>query len=231
MKPLLRILVFLMAVCGCSCAARTPDSRTAMISHEIRVGDAVYSFSVPPGESGDFPGQEVFDAFDLSSGDIPYRREGFTLMKKFWDYRNGRVGLNKDGTLAFQFRVRQFEHGFRFDKKNPQMLKNYLLDELSRTYGARNANHLSAGHDRLVVKIPIKIELVEFGKSMAFHYKLEGGTDFDAFVIPIAEGFFVQIQFNFIDNSVGRGMEWRRKAQVDADSIRSSMEIRPYGGS
>jgi hypothetical protein len=225
MKFIEKLVFFIAAMTCCSCAARAPESESAMIKHEIRVGDLVYSFRVPKNESRDFPAQKTFSAFDFSSGDVAHRREGFMLMEKFWDYKNYRLGLNKDGTLIFSFRARQFQNGFRFDKSNPRALEKYLLEELQNAYGPRNAKHLENDNERLIVSIPSSVESVDFGGRSAFHYKVDGGSDFEAFVIPVSDMFFVQIQFGFIDNSLGRGLEWRSKAQSDADSIRSSMSI------
>jgi hypothetical protein len=222
---LTKTILLSITVVSCCCAARPSKSGMAMIAHEIRVGSEIYRFSVPVGESKDFPLQKVFVAFDFPPNSDMYRRDGFSLMHKFWDYRNGAIGINKDGTLDFQFRVRQFDREFKYEQKKPDAIQKYLLDDLSRAYEKLNAGYLKNGHDQLVVKLPEKINLTELAGKTAFSYRLGGGSDFDAYIIPVSEKYFVQIQFNFIDNSLGRGMEWRKKAQADADMIRSSMRI------
>jgi hypothetical protein len=226
MKHLIKTILLCAALVGCCCAARPSIPGTRMIAHEIRVGGDVYSFDVPEGESKDFPRQEVFNAFEFSSDETPYKPGGYSMVEKFWDYKNGIVGFNQDGTMVFQFRVRQFSSGFVYEEDNIGAIKKYIFDELSSSYDKLNANYLRDGNSHMMIKIPENIEQIEFAGKDAFHYQLGGASDFDAYVIPLNEKYFLQIQFDFIDNNHGRGMEWRKKAQADADQIRASMKIR-----
>lgn len=226
MKLVVRICLLISCLSVSCCAAQSSKPDAAMISHEIRIGNDIYSFKVPAGESKDFPRQDVFNAFEFSSGEAAYKPGGYGLMKKFWDYKNGIVGFNQDGTMVFQFRVRQFIPGFVYEEDNIGAIKKYIFDELSNSYDKLNAKYLRDGNSHMMIKIPENIEQIKFSGKDAFHYQLGGASDFDAYVIPLNEKYFLQIQFDFIDNSHGRGMEWKKKAQADADQIRASMKIR-----
>lgn len=227
MRIFAALAVVTATIISCPSSARTHAAKSIMVTHELRVGNGTLVFSVPEGESADFPVQPVSVAYDFPSGGLALRPEGVTLVRKYWDYRGGDLGINKDGTLGFHVRVREFRRGFRYDPSSPQEVSEYLLDELSIAYGERNSRFARQGLDAKIVIIPKRVDMVELGERRAYSYRLEGAYDFDALIVPITDQYYVQIQFDYIDNSHGRPSGWRARAQSDADSIQSSIRFRP----
>lgn len=196
-----------------------------MINQKIRINNDIYSFFLPMKESDDFPRVRVFEAFDSPGESQAFGPGGAVLIEKFWDYKNKNIGINKDGTLKFLFRIRRFDGGFKYDSNNQDKVIRYLIDELHGAYDSVNGNHQKEGNDALVVKLPDAIRPVSFSGRDAFTYSLGGGIDADVFVVPISDEYFAQINFIFIDNSHGRGMNWKMQAKSDANKIIYSMKI------
>lgn len=96
-------MVLTVVLAGCatmSGAASLPKGDTKnWVTHRVDVGDQVVQFTIPPGESPDWPAFEIPKRIDLKDPDVFDRANaGSGLLRRFWDYRTSRIA-QVDGTL------------------------------------------------------------------------------------------------------------------------------------
>lgn len=94
------LAVVLMGCAAMSGAASLPTSDTKnWVTYRVEVGDQVVQFTIPPGESPDWPAFAIPKRIDLKNPDIFDRANtGPGLLRRFWDYRTSRIS-QADGTL------------------------------------------------------------------------------------------------------------------------------------
>ena len=102
---MIRCLGVLVAVTliGCatmSGAASLPSGDTrSWATYRVEVGDQVVQFTIPPGESPDWPAFVIPQRIDLErQGTFDRANVGPELLARFWDYRTSRFA-QVDGTL------------------------------------------------------------------------------------------------------------------------------------
>lgn len=97
------VTVLIVALEGCATTsgpASLPSGDTKnWVSYRVEVGDQVVQFTIPPGESPDWPAFAIPKRIDLENPGIFDRADaGPGLLRRFWDYRSGR-SARVDGTL------------------------------------------------------------------------------------------------------------------------------------
>ena len=92
-----------MLLAGCATVSLAGDLPSGDTKHwktyRVEVGDQVVQFTIPLGESSDWPVVEIPRRIDLGQPRVFNQTgEGPKLLARFWDYRASRFA-NVDGTL------------------------------------------------------------------------------------------------------------------------------------
>lgn len=188
----------------------TADTRTWK-TYRVQVDDQIVQFTVPPGESGDYPvfnipqrldlgGRGVFDEIGLG----PY------LLRRHWEYRSSRF-VHADGGLHANIGLRRSEHSLIGD----DALKTAVIE-----------NNLRFEETDGVVpeaqNVPIQFYPLTIGERswIRVRYRLSGYE----YVTPLDDRNYIEVSI-----SVGgfTRQDWRADAEAAANVILQSIRIFP----
>jgi hypothetical protein len=102
-----------------------------------------------------------------------------------------------------------------------------IRQELHNTYDSPNAELQRQGRLDRTVELPDEFKRVGIKDRIWLVYRL-GGTwkDSTAYVTPLTENTYLRAEVRFVDNTNRTDMKWRRDAQIVADQIFGSLEIK-----
>jgi len=104
------LLLMALLASGVGHAAGMPDGDTRKWkTYRVEVGTHVVQFTIPPGESRDFPPFEVPSRIDTArEGTFDQALKGPSLLNRAWDYRKSRFSV-VDGSLTAYIGLRRSE--------------------------------------------------------------------------------------------------------------------------
>jgi hypothetical protein len=187
-------------------------------SHEI-------SIQLPIAESADFPKIAIHRVVDTSKIAAWDSGNSILIADKYFDYRSGALGATA-GTLSVKVRLRKSPEEYALDLRNIENLQQLIAKQLHDSFdkldevAAKNASSTRA------VRLPKEFQQVITRGAVGFKYELGGAYDYVAYIFPISSSTYVQVQFNFIDNSHGKSSHWRKIAGQDMDAYAQSISIK-----
>jgi len=210
----LALLSCLMSV-GCAGIATsstrpTADTRTWK-TYRVQVDDQIVQFTVPPGESGDYPVFKIPQRLDLGGrGVFDDIGLGPDLLRRHWEYRSSRF-VHADGALHALIGFSRSEHPLVGD----DALKTAVIE-----------NNLRFEETDGVVpeaqNVPVQFYPLTIGERhwIRVRYRLSGLE----YVTPFDDR-------NYIEVSVRAGgftrQDWRADAEAAANAILQSIRILP----
>lgn len=208
----LALLSCLMSV-GCggvalSSTRPTADTRTWK-TYRVQVDDQIVQFTVPPGESKDFPFFAIPQKIDF--GDVfDDSGQGPALLTRYWDYRKSRF-VAADGTLSVGIDV-----SLAWQPLGDEESLRVAVAEAARRFDESNGRGPGL-QDRPVRYTPVVIG----GRSwLRVKYRLSG----DSYVTPLDDRHYLGV-------SISAGgftrQDWRADAEAAAHAILQSIRILP----
>jgi hypothetical protein len=210
------VVLVVFAVAGCQAvvvAAGRPSADTSgWKTYRVEVGAHVVQFTIPPGESREFPGFTIPTRVDLTSADaFDEALAGPTLLRRVWDYRASRFVV-VDGSLSAGISVNRSERSL--DSLNA--LKT-TVEEASELYAMKM--YAEEGRRRASNK-PVRFERVSIADRDAWRVSYELMRP--GYVVPLDEHFYLGIG---VDLDGFSRADWRADAKAAADAILKSIRI------
>lgn len=210
------VVLVLLAMAGCQAvvvAAGRPSADTSgWKTYRVEVGAHVVQFTIPPGESREFPGFTIPTRIDLTrAAAFDEAHNGPSLLRRTWDYRASRFVV-VDGSLSAGISVNRSERS---------------LDSLDALRAAvEEANELYAmkmyaeeGRRRPSDK-PVRFVAVRIADRDAWRvtYELSGLR----YLVPLDRHHYLGIRVSY--GGFARD-DWRADAKAAADAILKSIRI------
>lgn len=212
---MLRSLVLLgcVVLTGCGVAAMAATRPTGDMrgwkTYRVQVDSQIVQFTIPPGESKDFPFFEIPKKIDIGGDDVfNDSGQGPALLTRFWDYRKSRFVV-VDGTLGVGMGVNRASQ-LLGDEDSLRA----AVEEAARRFDESNGRGPGL-QNRPVRYVPVEIG----GRSwLRVVYRLSE----DSYVTPIDDRHYLGV-------SISAGgftrQDWRADAEAAANAILHSIRI------
>lgn len=206
----------LLAMAGCQAvvvAAGRPSADTSgWKTYRVEVGAHVVQFTIPPGESREFPGFTIPTRIDLARADaFDEANAGPALLRRFWDYRASRFVV-VDGSLSAGIAVNRSERPLdSLDALRAAIEEASELDAMKM--------YAEEGRRRASNK-PVRFERVSIAGRDAWRVSYELMRP--EYAVPLDEHFYLGIG---VDLDGFTRAEWRADAKAAADAILKSIRI------
>jgi len=210
---------FFVALCllFAGCATLSPagslpsgDTRHWKI-HRIEIGNHVVQFTIPTGESSDWPAFEVPKQIDLSKSKLFNDvNQGPDLLSRFWDYRISRYG-DVDGTLRAVIILWNSDRELSDEKE----LRDGAIDndELEKNRDVKNGRKRAPNEKRY------EQTNIAGKKGYLVHQRISGAY----YIVPVDLHHYLTI---YVGTDVTRS-GWREDSKSAAEAILQSIKIEP----
>ena len=210
------LLLVLLAMTGCQAAVLAAGRPSSDVSHwttyRVEVGAHVVQFSIPPGESREFPGFAIPKRIDLNRADIfDEALAGPALLSRVWDYRTSRFVV-VDGSLSAGISVSRSDRPL-----NSLDALKAAVEEANQLYVMKM--YAEEGQRRPSNE-PVQFEPARIAGRDAWRvtYELIG----PGYVVPLDEHHYLEVGVDF--DGFTRD-DWRADAKAAADAILKSIRI------
>ena len=206
----------LMMLAGCQAVAvaagrPTGDTKTWK-TYRVDVGEHVVQFSIPPGESREFPNYTIPARIDLAGeGMFDEALDGPALLNRVWDYRSSRF-VQVDGSLSASISVSRSEQPL----DDLEALRR-AVEESSRLYAMKM--YVEEGRSR-PSDIPERFDLVRIGNQDGWRvrYELSGPS----YAVRLDQHHYLVVTLDYAGFTK---QDWQTDAKAAADSILRSIRI------
>lgn len=195
-----------------------------LAQHRFALSDTTLVVSFPDHESKEFPGVPVVRQVDIN--DVEKYDNWFNAIQifdKYWDY--GKLFIPGSlGTLRASGMVRVFPESAQGTHDGPSKLKQAIIQ---RWRAKPDSENWGDGRSSPVELLEKSIN----GKEWLYYHRYHkaSGLDIDVFLAEIDENHYIEICFDFIDNSRGMTSDWRERAAADETRMmESAMFLRPH---
>lgn len=214
---MLRSLVLLgcVVLTGCGVTAMAATRPTGDMrgwkTYRVQVDSQIVQFTIPPGESKDFPFFAIPQKIDFGGDDVfDDSGQGPALLTRYWDYRKSRF-VAADGTLSVGIGV-----SLAWQPLGDEESLRAAVAEAARRFDESNGRGPGL-QDRPVRYTPVVIG----GRSwLRVKYRLSG----DSYVTPLDDRHYLGV-------SISAGgftrQDWRADAEAAAHAILQSIRILP----
>ena len=210
------VLLALLAMTGCQAvivaAGRPSEDVSRWTTYRVEVGAQVVQFSIPPGESREFPAFTIPTRIDVSREDLfDETLAGPALLSRMWDYRESRFVV-VDGSLSAGISVSRSNRPL----DSLDALKA-AVEEASQLYVMKM--YAEEGRRRASDK-PVRFDPVRIADRDAWRvtYELSGSH----YVVPFDRYHYLGISLR--SGGFPRD-DWRTNANAAADAILKSIRI------
>ena len=208
--------VGLMTLAGCQVMAveagrPTGDAKT-WTTYRVDVGEHVVQFSIPPGESREYPTFTIPARIDLAdAGIFDEALNGPALLDRVWDYRSSRF-VPVDGTLRAGIWVCRSERPL----DDLEALKR-AVEESSRLFAVKM--YVEEGRSR-PSDSPVQFDFVRIGNEhgLRVRYELSGPS----YAVRLDQQHYLLVT---VDHAGFTQQDWQDDAKASADSILNSIRI------
>jgi hypothetical protein len=207
------VLWLLLAACASvSAVGSLPSGDTRQWkTYRVEVGDQIVQFTIPLGESPDWPEFEIPKKIDLANPKLfNQMNQGPDLLSRFWDYRTSRYG-KVEGTLRAIVIVWSSE----LEIRNEESLKDAEIgnDQLEKMKDVMEGRKRAPNEKRY--------EQAELGNRKGFlvHQRISDSY----YLVPIDHHHYLSV---YVGSSVARP-GWREDAHAAVAAILQSIKIEP----
>jgi hypothetical protein len=212
------VVVVWVLLAGCQAvvvAAGRPTGETRnWKTYRVEVGEHVVQFSIPPGESREFPSFTIPARVDLTRVELfDEALSGPTLLNRVWDYRSSRF-VPVDGSLSAGISVNRSERPL-----DDLAALRQAVEESSRLYAMKM--YVEEGRRRPSNK-PVRFDPVWIAGRDAWKvtYELIG----PGYVVTLDQHHYLEIG---VDYGGFMRQDWRADAKAAANAILNSIRIEP----
>jgi hypothetical protein len=193
-------------------AAKPSETPRGWHSYVVEVGEHVVRFSVPRGESHEYPAFTVPDRIDVDPGALTHRIDvGSWLLRRFWDYGGGWFA-QPDGTLSAVIGTYESDK----DMLNQETLMAAVQASSQRFENTRSRPAVLEAQNTPLDFQPVSIH----GKQwLRVTYRLSG----DSFVTILDSRHYLCASFGLSDFATRP--DSRAAAKVVADRILNSIQV------
>jgi hypothetical protein len=199
---------------GCQTVGYKPTGETHQwIAYRIDLGESVLEFSLPPGESRQFPAFPIREHVDINRSDLyDDALIGPRLLDRTWDYAPGPLSM-VEGTLRAFILLRRSEQAL----DSMEALKS-AIEENSKLEDA--ARYLESGR-RLPSTLPTQFAMSSVGGQEAL--KLRAGVPAPVFAVAVGRHAYIELYVQVSD--FHKRPDWRKDAEAAHDAIFRSIRI------
>lgn len=196
------------------------------IEQRSRISGTELVFRVPPGDSPAMPGRPLVRQVDLER-DLDRKTGGIGVFAHAWDFR-GWFWQGVLGDLDVTVAVRSRPSDYQKDLTALENLQALIDRKLKEFHEPRNEEGIRKGQSEFNVTVPSSYKRVTIHDTEWLVYSLGGWLDRTDYATPLTPAHYLEVGFDFIDNSkrLGYKTTWRRDAQVLADQIAATLELR-----
>jgi hypothetical protein len=219
-------------IAGClllSCAEfgifRTAPDRSKWRSHTILLSEWKLTFDTPVGSEN-----EPWDHLWVKPINLEYDShlligEPAQIFNASWTYR----GTFLEGLLG-RLRVAMFviprAKGYETNMRQREELESYIRQHESQLWSPHNERYLKTNLERFLIILPQVYDRIMLGNGQWLRYKFNGQFDYYGYAIGLRETQYLEIQFDFIDNTDGRKRgDWRPDAERLREEIAATLRL------
>jgi hypothetical protein len=182
-------------------------------TYRLEVGDQVVQFTIPPGESQDWPAFEIPRRIDLEKPDMFDRANaGPGLLRRFWDYRTSRFA-HVDGTLRAYIQLWQSEKTL-----DDAVALQGALDENAKL--SRIKEMMQGGSGGPPDAMRFESTVVAGRAGLLVHHQTSPAN----YAVSLDAHHYLTI---YVSGSSVTRPGWREDARAAADAILQSIRIEP----
>lgn len=172
------------------------------------------------------PGLPLVAQVDLDR-DLNAKTNGIAVFAHAWDFR-GRFWQGVVGSLVMTVEASSKPNSYQKDMTSLDNLQEFIQRRLEEFHEPRNEEGLRKGQSEFNVTVPKSYKRVTIHDTEWLVYSLGGWKDLTVYATPLTPAHYLEVGFDFIDNSKSRGYKttWRRDAQALADQIAATLELR-----
>ena len=210
---------------ACSFAAGPGLDASRWLEHRIQLSSIEFAFRVPPGGGSKAkPSYPTITRLDLER-DLTKAKPGVAVFGHVWDWE-GWFWQGVFGSLKMIVGVSSRPADYDKDLTAIENLEGLIRRDLGRTYDQRNAELRQKGQAQFTVTLPESYQRIPLHGREWLVYSLGGQLHRTIYVIPVTPTRYLSVSLDFTDNSRGYTTTWRQEAQVVADHIIASFELR-----
>ena len=221
------LILYLLVLLSSSAFAASGLDLNHWTEERIMLSNLELVFQVPGGQHDAAPPRPTIRRVDLvrDFANLPPERNGFPIYDHTWAV-DARFLIGNMGSLNLIVSVARRPNDYTAEFTSLDDLQPVIARNLDRTYTATNEKVRRQGNEKFAARLPETYNRVNIRGRAWLVYSLGGWFDRTFYATLLTKNHYLQVGFDFINNSRGHKSDWRQQSQEISDKIITSVEIR-----